>query len=123
VDFPYLSCQLARGETIAAPVEYSIGAKSRWLLGDVDHLIMRFAHRRDDQDLPAGAPSRARALLDFLKPTGGSMRHDVLNGDDPRPFFYETRQYLKELSASSTRLGRRLFDRGPQPAAQAPVVK
>ncbi len=116
VDFPYLSCQLALGETIATPVAYEIGAQSRWLLGDLDHVLVRLAHKRDQQDLPAGAPSRARALLNFLRPARRGTRYDVIDSDDPQPFAYEARQYAKHVSASVTRLARRLFERAPHPA-------
>ena len=118
VDFPYLSCQLALGETIAAPVAYEVGAKSRWLLGDLDHVLVRLGHKRAAQDLPAGAPSRLRALLNFLQPTSRGTRYDVIDGDDPRPFVYEARQYVKHLSASATRVGRRLFERAPHHTQQ-----
>jgi predicted ATP-grasp superfamily ATP-dependent carboligase len=122
VDFPYLSCQLALGETVAPPVNYTVGARSRWLLGDLDHLVMRLAHKRGDQHLPEGAPSRARAIVEFLEPISG-LRYDVVNGDDPRPFVYEAGQYVRHMMASVTRRGRRFVERAPQPAAQATAVK
>jgi hypothetical protein len=123
VDFPYLSCQLALGETIAPPIDYTIGVKSRWLLGDLDHLLIRLFHKHGDQDLPEGSPSRARAIVDFLQPLAPRTRHDVIDGDDPRPFRHEARHYTKHWFASAQRLGRRLFERGPQPTTPAPAVK
>ena len=123
VDFPYLSCQLALGETIAPPLEYRIGAKSRWLLGDLDHLIARLLHSRDTLNLPQGAPSRARAIVDFLRPMNHGMRYDVVAGDDPRPFLHEAQQYVRDCSASAARIGHRLFERAPQPAAPVTAVK
>ena len=123
VDFPYMSCQLALGETIAPPRDYQIGVKSRWLLGDLDHLIIRVFHKAADQNLPDGAPSRARAMINFLQPFTPRTRYDVISADDLRPFVYETRQYARQWSASATRLGRRLFERAPQPATHAPAVK
>ena len=123
VDFPYLSCQLALGETIAPPREYNVGVKSRWLLGDLDHLIIRVLHKPGDQNLPEGAPSRARAIFDFCQPITPRTRFDVISGDDPRPFVQEARQYGRHWSAAAARLGRRLFARAPQPAPHVSVVK
>ena len=123
VDFPYLSCQLALGETIATPVDYQVGAKSRWLLGDLDHLIMRLFHKHAAQDLPEGAPSRARAIANFLQPIAARTRYDVIDGADPRPFLHEARHYAKHWSASAARAGRKLLERAPQPAAHVTAVK
>jgi predicted ATP-grasp superfamily ATP-dependent carboligase len=123
VDFPYLSCQLALGETIATPVDYKVGVKSRWLLGDLDHLITRLFHEHGDQDLPEGAPSRVRAIVDFLQPISRGMRYDVASSDDPRPGVYEAGQYARHCSASATRIVQRWFERAPQPAAHVTAVK
>jgi len=121
VDFPYLSCQLALGETVDAPLSYTVGVKSRWLLGDLDHLLIRLFH--GEQDLPEGAPSRLRALARFLQPIGPGMRYDVISGDDPRPCVHEARQYARHWSASAARMGRRWFYRAPQPARHITAVK
>jgi predicted ATP-grasp superfamily ATP-dependent carboligase len=123
VDFPYLSCQLALGETIAAPMDYHVGVKSRWLLGDLDHLLIRLFHKHGDQDLPQGSPSRARAIVDFLQPPAPRLRYDVISADDPRPFRHEARQYMKHWAASAQRLGGRLFERAPQPTTHVTAVK
>ena len=123
VDFPYLSCQLALGETIATPVDYEIGARSRWLLGDLDHLVMRLFHKHAGQDLPDGAPSRARAIANFLQPIAARTRYDVIDAADPRPFVHEVRHYAKHWSASAARLGRKLLERAPQPATHVTATK
>ena len=41
------------------------GCRSRWLLGDLDHLLIRL--RRSDRDLPDTVPSKLQTLVDFLK--------------------------------------------------------
>ena len=102
VDFPYLACQLALGERVDAPRQHTIGVKSRWLLGDLDHLLMRLFHHDANQNLPDGAPSRARVAFDFLQPLGSGMSYDVISRDDPRPFLHEARQYAKQCSASAS---------------------
>jgi predicted ATP-grasp superfamily ATP-dependent carboligase len=114
VDFPYLSYRLALGLPIDGPRTYAVGVKSRWLLGDLDHLLLRLCHRNGDQHLPAGAPSRARALLDFCRP-GGNVHYDVISPDDPRPFLHEAQEYLRQISSSAAHLGRRVMAYGRRP--------
>ena len=107
IDFPYLVYQLARGQRpVVGP--YRVGVKSRWLLGDLDHVLARLFHRDRDLALPECAPSKWRTLLDFLNPAGPDLRYEVMSRDDPRPFRYELRQYARTLSASASRRLRRL---------------
>ena len=108
VDFPYLSCQVALGMTPDLPPTYRVGVKNRWLFGDLDHLLSRLGRTPADLCLPDHAPSRARALLDFVRCTKPGVGDQVLSGDDPGPFLYEARQYARSLSAS---IGRRLRGR------------
>jgi predicted ATP-grasp superfamily ATP-dependent carboligase len=97
VDFPYLSCQLARGKQLDIPPAYRVGVKSRWLLGDLDHLLLRMRHSNRDLHLPECAPSKTRMLLDFLKFTEPGLRYEVIDRDDLRPFLYEVRKYATDL--------------------------
>jgi predicted ATP-grasp superfamily ATP-dependent carboligase len=115
IDFPYLSYQLALGLPLEIPRGYQVGVKSRWLLGDLDHLFLRLFHSNGDQHLPDGTPSRVRALVDFLRPNGSGLHYDVINRDDPRPFVHEAQQYAKHLSAAAAHIGRRLMAPGRRP--------
>jgi predicted ATP-grasp superfamily ATP-dependent carboligase len=99
VDFPFLSCQLALGERPDVPATYEVGVRSRWLLGDLDHLLIRLL--RSDRDVPDTVPSKLQTLVNFLKFAAPGLRYDVFRRDDPRPTFYELRRYLKTLSESS----------------------
>ena len=98
VDFPFLSGQLALGERPDVPPIYKVGLRSRWLLGDLDHLLIRL--RQSDRDLPDTAPSKPRTLIDFLKCAGANLRYDVWRRDDPRPAFHEFGEYVKAFSNS-----------------------
>ena len=55
VDFPFLAFQLARGIRPDAPPEYQPGVKNRWILGDLDHLLLRLFRSADALNLPDGA--------------------------------------------------------------------
>jgi predicted ATP-grasp superfamily ATP-dependent carboligase len=128
VDFPWLSYRLALDRPIAGPQPYRVGLKSRWLLGDLDHLIMRLFHSDDHQHLPEGMPSRLGALREFVQPAGRSVRYDVISREDRRPFRYEAQQYCRHLFASAAQTPRKLFAASArnQPrcaATHAPAMK
>ncbi|HWN82075.1 MAG TPA: ATP-grasp domain-containing protein, partial [Candidatus Udaeobacter sp.] len=94
VDFPWLLYQLASGRPPAPPAPYRVGVRSRWELGDLDHLLIRLAGRTE-RDLGPTAPTRLGALLRFLNPLAG--RPEVLWLSDPAPFAHELRSYLAAL--------------------------
>ena len=102
VDFPHLVYRLARGERPASPA-YRTGVRSRWLLGDLDHVLARLTRSDGELQLPDSAPSRWRALREFLTPGGRDVHYEVLSRDDPRPFRHELREYLGTLAAAATR--------------------
>jgi len=98
VDFPFLNGQLALGHPPDVPPIYKVGLKSRWLLGDLDHLLIRLLH--GDRDLPDTAPSRLQTLCGFLDFFAPAVRYDVWRRDDPRPALHELRQYVKSVAMS-----------------------
>jgi predicted ATP-grasp superfamily ATP-dependent carboligase len=94
VDFPWLLYQLALGHAPAPVSSYRLGVRSRWELGDLDHLLIRL-RARDARDLPPGAPSRARAICSFLNPFAG--RPEIFRASDPGPALHELRRYVQDL--------------------------
>jgi hypothetical protein len=94
VDFPRLHLDVAEGHGPASPPEYRAGIRSRWELGDLDHLLTRLIRRDRDLFLPPGSPGRLRTLWDVLRPRGGDRR-EVLRLDDPRPFARELLGWLR----------------------------
>jgi predicted ATP-grasp superfamily ATP-dependent carboligase len=111
VDFPYLSGQLALGRRPDLPASYRVGVRSRWLLGDLDHLLSRLLHAPGELALPPGAPSRARALIDFASSTRPGVGDQVASGDDPGPFLHELSQYARSVWASAGSGARRRLAR------------
>jgi predicted ATP-grasp superfamily ATP-dependent carboligase len=107
LDFPSLACELALGRRREGAATYKVGVKSRWLLGDLDHLLLRLFKSDRDLNLPECAPSRLRTLIDFLKFVQPDVHYEVVSRDDPRPFVYELRQKAKALSGSATLFLRR----------------
>jgi predicted ATP-grasp superfamily ATP-dependent carboligase len=122
VDFPLLACQLARGVAPDVPAAYRVGVKSRWLLGDLDHLLLRLFRRNRDLRLPAGAPSRLRTLVEFSKCFDRDLKYEVLRRDDLRPFLREATDYAAaSIRSAANSVTRRLrWTTTPTPALYDP---
>lgn len=97
VDFPYLLCRLAIEGHAEGPQAYRVGVKNRWLLGDLDHLLLRLFKKDLDLHLPAGFPSRAKTLIQFLAFYSPDLYYEILSLRDPRPFLYELSEYVRGL--------------------------
>lgn len=98
VDFPYFLYCMSTGEKLVHRTGYKINVKSRWELGDLDHLLLRLRKRPDELVLPPNTPSRVSAvkefLLDFFRP---AVRREIFSLEDPGPFFFEVVQYLRNI--------------------------
>jgi len=94
IDFPALLAGLALGEDPEPVMSYRAGVRSRWWLGDVDHLLARLRRSAVELALPPGTPGRWGALADFLT-LRRSDRNEILRRDDPGPFFHELGQWLR----------------------------
>lgn len=99
VDFPKLLVDCLSDEAcVAVNGRYREGHRWRWLLGDLDNLLLRTMKSRNGLCLPPGYPSKTRAGVDFLKTFfDRNMSYDVLKRDDIRPFLFELRTYVKDL--------------------------
>jgi len=117
VDFPFLAYRLARGLRIEADLPGKTGMKSRWLLGDLDHVLLRLFRPPEALGLLEGAPSAARAVLEFLKFAQPGLHYDVISGSDWRPCAYELQQYIGRLRDSVASV----FARTEPPAERAAV--
>jgi hypothetical protein len=94
MDFPYWLYQISRGETPLYPGSYPVGVRSRWFLGDLDHLLAIWLHRRNTLSLPPNYPRRVSVLRDFLKETWSSSKNEMWDTDDTGPARREAIDYL-----------------------------
>jgi predicted ATP-grasp superfamily ATP-dependent carboligase len=104
VNFPWLLYRLAIGEKIPAQFDYKIGVKSRWLFGDLDHLLIRLTHSGALNGLPSDAPSRFRTCVNFLRFYEPGLHYEVWRLDDPRPGWFECKSYVRETVRSVFKL-------------------
>jgi predicted ATP-grasp superfamily ATP-dependent carboligase len=120
VDFPALACELALGHRPQLVPPYKLGVRSRWLLGDLDHLLLRLFTTDHSSEPPALAPSKLRALRDFIMCASHGSR-DGIDDADVGPFVHELREYIRALVTSAAqRVGRRWAPAArvhPQPPA------
>ncbi len=91
-DFPYLLYQMAVGGTPDLINGYKIGLKSRWLLGDLDHLYLRL---KNHSSKPGEVHLKWKAVIEFLSFFEKNVRYEVNRWDDLGPFLFELKQYLK----------------------------
>jgi predicted ATP-grasp superfamily ATP-dependent carboligase len=121
VDFPSLAYDVAIGLKPCLPDAYEEGVKNRWLLGDLDHLLLRLLH--DDADIPKSAPSKLRVMAQFVKMFGTRMHYDVYSRSDRQPARYELKAYVRALLESANQRRRRRTQRPAiVPQMHAPVV-
>jgi len=98
VDFPRLLLEAAAGRCPPDPIEGRPGVRLRWLLGDLDHLLIRLRGSGRDLSLPPDAPGRLVTLGRFLVPWRPGDRWEVLRPGDPRPFLREVAQWTGSLT-------------------------
>lgn len=95
VNFPLLLYRLASGENVTPQFHYRVGVKSRWLLGDLDHLLITMKTSGHANGLPQPPYSKLKALLQFLKLYERDLHYETLRLDDTRPGWFESRSYLR----------------------------
>jgi predicted ATP-grasp superfamily ATP-dependent carboligase len=97
VDFPALLLRAAEGEKFEPVMRYRVGVRSRWLWGDIDHLIARMRRSPRELNLSPDAPHTRAVFRDFFAASGPGTRGDVLRLDDPLPFIHESLRWIKTL--------------------------
>lgn len=105
VDFPFLLVRMAHGEPVGPVPGYRVGLKSRWELGDLDHLWLRLARDGSRLSLPSRYPSRPRVLANFVADSfRRSVRHEVFRFHDAKPFLHELGRYVWEAVGPRPRI-------------------
>jgi predicted ATP-grasp superfamily ATP-dependent carboligase len=98
VDFPYMLFRMAVGERVEDSGDYRIGVKSRWELGDLDHLFIRLLKKTSTLSLPTRHPSRLGVVRDFIWDTfRSSVVNEILWKNDLKPFSHEMEKYIKNI--------------------------
>ncbi|MCI0353853.1 MAG: ATP-grasp domain-containing protein [Acidobacteria bacterium] len=99
LNFPALLYRLTQGEDVPAITDYRAGVRSRWLLGDLDHLLLRLRGRTPPGGV--GIPgSRFGAVLSFLKFWEPNLHYEVGRFEDAAPGWFECRSWLRDVFRS-----------------------
>ncbi len=97
VDFPWLLYQITQNCPLEAPPPYVIGRRLRWLLGDLDSLMIRMRTR-------TGPRVKAQAILAFARSFVDPVcRQEILRLSDPNPGILEISQWLRAMRPSKAR--------------------
>jgi predicted ATP-grasp superfamily ATP-dependent carboligase len=94
VDFPALLVARALGQPVRGPDQWRVGVRGRWWWGEVDYMIARLRRSDAALALPPDAPSRGRALIDFLGSCLRPTADQVFRWNDPKPFLFESTRWL-----------------------------
>ena len=97
VNFPYLLYKAALGEEVPETSDYKVGVKTRWFLGDLDHLLAIWFKGHKKLSLPDNCPGRLRSLFSFFKFYEKDMKYEILSWDDPKPGLWEMKAYGKNI--------------------------
>lgn len=98
MNFPLLYYRLAIGENVPPQFDYKAGVRSRWLLGDLDQLLIRWTHPAGQNGMSGSQPSKLRASLDFLKFYEPDLHYEIFRFDDPAPGWFEGKAYVRALA-------------------------
>jgi predicted ATP-grasp superfamily ATP-dependent carboligase len=99
VDFPALLVGGVRDGRFAPQSPYRVGVRSRWFWGDVDSLLVTLSGRHAPGTT---APSRLRAILEFMKPGGRGLRYENPKLRDIRPWLFESFSWLRREARAAT---------------------
>jgi len=98
VDFPHMLYRMALGEPIDPGKPYETGVRSRWELGDLDHLLIRLLKNPSKSNLPPHLGGRSAALKDFFSDFfRSSVHNEICRRGDMKPFVYELKNYIGQL--------------------------
>lgn len=98
VDFPRILIDSLSQPVAQALVAYKTGVRTRWLLGDIDALMLRLFRPAEQLDLPPGAASKQRYLADFMTSfIDPATRLEVERLNDLGPAVYESLDWLGSM--------------------------
>jgi predicted ATP-grasp superfamily ATP-dependent carboligase len=98
VDFPYMLYRMTKDGDIPEQFDYKVGVQSRWLMGDIDHLLQIMLKSRAALRLPESHPGKLKTLYEFCKFYKPKMKYEVLRTSDVRPFMHEIAEWFRNLA-------------------------
>jgi predicted ATP-grasp superfamily ATP-dependent carboligase len=93
VDFPWLLHQNTLARAIPDQQPYKIGRRLRWVLGDLDNLLIQL--RTGRLSVSSKLSALGRFLAAFLD---SSSRQEIFRWGDTAPAFFELKSWLRALT-------------------------
>ena len=103
VDFPDLLVRVMAGQRLPDRIDYRVGTRTWWLLGDLDAAIGALAHGVGRRDAFGRVITRRGTILPFLDPRKWTRHLDTLSFRDPRPFFLELSEFVGKFAGIAWR--------------------
>jgi predicted ATP-grasp superfamily ATP-dependent carboligase len=94
VDFPAILVEMAAGRVPASPPSYRVGVRSRWLMGDLDSLLLTLRPKRN---AASPAVDRIGTIAQFLKFWQKDLYYENPRWSDLQPWFRESAIWLRNL--------------------------
>lgn len=94
VDFPSLLVQTLADEPMTPIDAYRVGVRSRWLMGDLDALLMRLFKGEDELHLPPGHAGKLTSVFHFMKLWQKDTYNEILRLSDFKPAWYEAKRWF-----------------------------
>jgi predicted ATP-grasp superfamily ATP-dependent carboligase len=114
VNFPALLYRMVTNGDVAPCNDYQVGVRTRWLVGDLDHLLARMLKSSRSLQLPSNAPGRFQTLKEFCRFRDPNLHYELFQRDDLRPGFFDLAQYVGGMTRHlSRKLQERLWHKRP----------
>ena len=98
---PWLLLRMAKGQDVrVSENNYQCGVKSRWLLGDLDHLLMRLFKSDETLNLPPGHSTKWGCLIDFAQSFNHQTLNEIERMKDFGPLLLEWKRYMGKSDMS-----------------------
>lgn len=96
IDFPWMYWQILQGVRVDPTNDYLIGRRLRWLLGDLDNLLIQARDQR------LTLPERLKVVGRFFRSSlDQKCRQEVMRLSDPVPGLSEAWEWLRSASGRS----------------------
>lgn len=96
VNFPSLYYDFLLGKKPSHTIQsYLIGHKMKWMLGTLDHLLIRLKNSDSILNLPPDFPSKCGSLIEFFKILEKNMSFNVFDREDIRPSIWEVTDFIR----------------------------
>ena len=98
IDFPNLFIDFLNGKSPEEVVSsYHVGYKLKWILGTLDHLIIRLKKTHYELYKDQDYRSKWGSFLDFMRVKERNTSFDVFDRRDLSPFMFELKEYIMDI--------------------------